>query len=146
MNVRVLPVVALRGLVMFPGTVMNFEVGRDKTVVAVKSAAETDGLVFMVSQIDEYAEDFRLENLHKIGVIAKIKQTVKGRDGIVKVVAEGICRANAVGYQDIGRYMLADVEKAPVTKDELTEVQSQAYLRNIQALFDEILALVPRIP
>ena len=146
MNVRVLPVVALRGLVMFPGTVMNFEVGRDKTVVAVKSAAETDGLVFMVSQIDEYAEDFRLENLHKIGVIAKIKQTVKGRDGIVKVVAEGICRANAVGYQDTGRYMLADVEKAPVTKEELTEVQSQAYLRNIQALFDEILALVPRIP
>lgn len=146
MNVRVLPVVALRGLVMFPGTVMNFEVGRDKTVAAVKSAAETDGLVFMVSQIDEYAEDFRLENLHKIGVIAKIKQTVKGRDGVVKVVAEGICRANAVGYQDIGRYMLADVEKVPVTKEELTEVQSQAYLRNIQALFDEILALVPRIP
>ena len=146
MNVRVLPVVALRGLVMFPGTVMNFEVGRDKTVVAVKSAAETDGLVFMVSQIDEYAEDFRLENLHKIGVIAKIEQTVKGRDGIVKVVAEGICRATAVGYQDIGRYMLADVEKAPVTKEELTEVQSQAYLRNIQTLFDEILALVPRIP
>ena len=146
MQIKVLPVVALRGLVMFPNMVLNFDVGREKTIAAIKSAVETDGYVFMTSQIEEFQNEISIDNIHKIGTVAKIKQMVKGRDGITKVVAEGETRAIATGYTDGSRFLVADVIEAPLTECELAPVAREAYLRNIKSLFEEIVSLVPRLP
>ena len=146
MQNRVLPVVALRGLVMFPNMVLNFDVGREKTIAAIKSAVETDGYVFMTSQIEEFQNEISIDNIHKIGTVAKIKQMVKGRDGVTKVVAEGIYRAASIGFTDAERFVIADVEEAPLLECELAPVAKEAYLRNIKSLFEEIVSLVPRLP
>lgn len=146
MQIKVLPAVALRGLVMFPNMVLNFDVGREKTIAAIKSAVETDGYVFMTSQIEEFQNEISVDNIHKTGTIAKIKQMVKGRDGVTKVVAEGLTRAVATGFTDGGRFLVADVVDAPLTECEIAEVAREAYLRNIKSLFEEIVSLVPRLP
>ena len=69
MQIKVLPVVALRGLVMFPNMVLNFDVGREKTIAAIKSAVDTDGYVFMTSQIEEFQNEISIDNIHKILII-----------------------------------------------------------------------------
>ena len=146
MQTKVLPVVALRGLVMFPNMVLNFDVGREKTIAAIKSAIETDGYVFMTSQIEEFQNEISIDNIHTVGTIAHINQMVKGRDGVTKVVAEGVARAIATEFNDGSRFLTANVIEVPATECELAPVAKEAYLRNIKSLFEEIVTLVPRLP
>lgn len=88
---RVLPVLAVRGLVVFPGMIVQFDIGRKKSILAAKAALDTDSReLFIVTQTDLSESEPVAEDLYKIGVIARIKQVVHTTEGGIKLHVEGI--------------------------------------------------------
>ena len=92
-RVTMLPVLPLRGLVVFPGTVLSFDVGRKKSSAALKAAMERDQLIFAVAQKEIYIEDPDVNDLYEVGCVVKIRQVLKIADNAVRVLVEGLYRA-----------------------------------------------------
>ena len=114
---RVLPVLAVRGLVVFPGMIVQFDIGRKKSVLAAKAALDTDSReLFIVTQTDLSESEPMAEDLYKIGVIARIKQlgavAVRKMDGIEETIKfplpKGLKIDEATGLE-------IEVRKAPET-------------------------------
>ena len=92
-RVTMLPVLPLRGLVVFPGTVLSFDVGRKKSSAALKAAMERDQLIFAVAQKEVYVEDPEEGDLYEVGCVVKVRQVLKIADNAVRVLVEGLYRA-----------------------------------------------------
>lgn len=92
-----LPIVPLRGIVVFPKMRLHFELGREKSINAINCAMKNDGKVFLVSQIKVGTEDPTTEDLYKVGIIAHVEQTFQNANsGKVRVVINGLQRARLV--------------------------------------------------
>ena len=83
----------LRGKYIFPNTVIHFDVSRSRSVKAIEESMEHDQLIFLNNQIDPTAEDPGIEDLYRVGTLARIKQVVKLPKNILRVFAEGLFRA-----------------------------------------------------
>ena len=92
---RILPLLPLRGMVIFPGMVMNLDIARARSLNAVNVAMRHGKKILIVSQIKSEAEEPALDNLYKVGVVAEIKQMLKLPGGAVRILVEGLCRASA---------------------------------------------------
>ena len=89
---EVLPVVALRGLVVFPGQSVSFDIGREESIAAIKLAMKGNNRIILVSQKDIRVDHPAPEELHKVGVIAEIKQVVRVSPDTLCAFVEGKCR------------------------------------------------------
>ncbi|HBN80379.1 MAG TPA: endopeptidase La, partial [Ruminococcaceae bacterium] len=92
-ELRTLPVLALRGLVLFPGMILQFDAGRKKSILALSEAMENDQTILLVAQKDLEENDPSMDQLYKVGVIAKIKQILQHTEDGVRLFAEGMQRA-----------------------------------------------------
>ena len=92
---RILPLLPLRGMVIFPGMVMNLDIARARSLNAVNVAMRHGKKILIVSQIKSEAEEPALDNLYKVGVVAEIRQMLKLPGGAVRILVEGLCRASA---------------------------------------------------
>ncbi|MBR2878697.1 MAG: LON peptidase substrate-binding domain-containing protein, partial [Clostridia bacterium] len=92
-NEKKLPVIALRGFVVFPYMVMHFDIAREISLNALDEAAKTNNIIFLLSQKDENLEEITENDLYRVGTIAKIKQSIKLKDGNIRILIEGISRA-----------------------------------------------------
>ena len=87
-----LPMLALRGLVVFPKVIIHFDVAREKSVKALTAAANGSKLIFLAAQSD-YTDDVGADKIYTTGVVAEVKQMLKVPGGITSVMAEGLYRA-----------------------------------------------------
>ncbi|MDU2994080.1 MAG: LON peptidase substrate-binding domain-containing protein, partial [Clostridium sp.] len=87
-----LPLIPLRGLTIFPNMVLHFDVGREKSVVAIEEAMLNDENIFLASQRDPEIEEPTSENISKIGTLCKIKQIIKMPGDTMRVLVEGKVR------------------------------------------------------
>lgn len=135
-EMRLLPVVPLRGVVFFPGMFTPLEVGRAKSVNAVERAALDDSIVLLVSQKDPAVEDPSSADLFEMGCAAEIKQSVKGQDGTLRVLMQGINRAQIVSYIDRDDVLMAEVRMIsdPVTHAAKTETLMRMALGSFETL------------
>ncbi len=108
-NNKKLPVIALRGFVVFPYMVMHFDIAREMSLNALKEASKTDNIIFLVAQKEEHLEEINDTDIYDIGTIAKIKQTIKLKDGNVRILVEGISRAKILNVSHVSPYISADV-------------------------------------
>ena len=92
---RILPLLPLRGMVIFPGMVMNLDIARARSLNAVNVAMRHGKKILIVSQIKSEAEEPALDNLYKVGVVAEIRQMLKLPGGAVRILVEGLYRASA---------------------------------------------------
>ena len=104
-----LPTVALRGIVAFPGMTISLELARSFSKNAVDTAQKTGSLIYLVAQIDASEEEKIESNIFDVGVVAKIKQIIKGNDGNVKAMVEGVARAKTQNLRAVGGYYECDV-------------------------------------
>ena len=88
-----MPVLPLRGLVVFPKTVLHFDVGRKKSKNAINFAMKQDQYVFLVAQKNATVKDPKRDDLYSVGVVAKIVQVLKQPDDVTRVIVEGLYRA-----------------------------------------------------
>lgn len=89
----ILPVLAVRGIVVFPNMTVQFDVGRKKSMLAVKNVVEKDRLIMLATQVDLSNDEPTGEDLYKIGIVAKIKQVIKSTSDVIKINVEGLYRA-----------------------------------------------------
>ncbi len=82
----------MRGMVVFPYMTLNFDAGRDVSIKALEAAVDEGSLVFLAAQKDASNENPKLDDIHNIGTIAKIKQVLNMPGGITRVVVGGIRR------------------------------------------------------
>ena len=103
-ELRTMPVLAVRGIVVFPGMILQFDIGRKKSVLAVKAALDAGREIFIVTQTDLSENEPTAEDLYKIGVIAKIKQIVHSANEGIKLHVEGIARAEIMSVVQVSRF------------------------------------------
>ena len=141
-----LPLVPLRGLVVFPNMIMHLDVGRESSVNALEAAMVTNRRVFLTAQIDTDTDDPVEEDLYEVGTISEIRQIIKLPDGNVRVLVEGINRGVMLEYRnsDKGSYDEVEVE---VHEDEWKEdLETEALVRGVVHQFEEWVKLSKRIP
>ena len=101
-NTLTVPVLPLRGLVVFPKSLIHFDVGRQKSITAINKAMKNDQLIFLAAQKDASSNEPKLIDLFKTGVIAKVVQVLKQPDNTTRIVIEGKYRARVAApvYDD----------------------------------------------
>lgn len=144
-NNLVLPVLAVRGLVFFPGMMLQFDAARKKSVLAVTESIGKDRLIFLVSQVDLSENEPTGDDLYKVGVIARIKQVVHHSEDGVKLHVEGLYRGEIVSLLKEEPYLLGDISKCPVLTYKKS-YRSEALVRIIHEKFDEYLRLFKHVP
>lgn len=140
-----LPIIPLRGLVVFPDMILHFDVGRKKSVLALKNAMDADQSVFLVSQRDAALDDPSIDDMFEVGVICNVKQMIKipGSENL-RVVVEGAQRAKITAMTQVKPFLAGSIEKIDEENDRETETQL-AYARAVKKEFEEYVKLVPKI-
>lgn len=135
-EVMLLPAVTLRGITVLPDMIVHFDVTREKSIQAVEKAMQGDQKVFLVAQRNSEVDAPEMEDLYKMGVTAVIKQVIKLPTKTVRVMVEGLSRAELLSMQtQDGCFMMTVVEleeKLP----EYGEQETEAMLRNLKDLFE----------
>lgn len=140
-----LPTIALRGLVVFPGNVIHFEVGRKKSVAAVEWAISNNNAVFLVSQNDLEVEEPNFKDLAPYGVVAEVKQVLKVSDDMVKVLVEGKYRARLLSVDNTGKFILSSTRASALRGTKQAETaHTEALVRSIRETFEKYLTLNTR--
>ena len=111
-----LPVLALRGLVIFPDQTVHFDVGRPKSVQALDAAMKKDQNIFLIPQKDIVNNDPALEDLYTIGVVAKVKQVLKSQGENLRVLVTGICRGQIRELTQSEPYLSGFIRAIPETE------------------------------
>lgn len=95
-----MPLLALRGIIVFPGMTVNLDVGRDKSINAVNAAMQLDKKILLVTQHDAETADPKREELYNYGVVAEIKQLLKLPSGAIRILIQGLERAELTSLID----------------------------------------------
>lgn len=141
-----LPVLPLRGLVIFPKTLLNFDVVRKKSVAAIKDAMRGNQLIFISAQKDASTKNPTADDLYSMGVVAKIVQVLKQPDDVTRIVVEGIARAVVENIEDNGKFLTAEIKTLSDPDLNKDDAQSTALIRSIKEAFEKYIQLVPKMP
>lgn len=144
-NLILLPVLPLRGLVVFPKALIHFDVGRKKSISAINAAMKNDQLIFLVTQKDAAENDPDITKCYSTGVVAKIVQVIKQPDNSTRVVIEGKFRAGIVTPVFDKNCLMAEVEPYPDKKFKHTSEQL-GLMRAVRLEFENYVKVAPRIP
>lgn len=143
---ELIPAISLRGLVVFPAMVLHFDIGRERSVNAVKAAAEGNGRIFLVAQKDAAQTEPELSDIYEVGVIAEVRQLLTTPDGSTRVLVEGLTRAKRVKSVPGREYLQFEVKELPVRGMELSESTAAAAVRALKNTFAEYAQISPRMP
>ena len=142
-----LPLIALRGLVMFPKMVLHFDVGRSKSILALNEGMKRNHKVFLVAQRDIKDDDPTVKQMYTVGVVAEIRQVLKVPGDNVRVLVEGQYRAKILDVTSENPYFEALVEEYPL---HIPKIQKSAYcdalMRSAKELFQEYSYLLGKLP
>ncbi len=143
---KIMPIVALRGMTILPDTLIHFDINRKITVNAVEMAMEQDQQVLLLMQKDPNVEDPKPEDLYSVGTVAEIKQLIKLPGDIIRVMVQGLERAEVCEIYTDQPYLYGEVEVKEATGvEELTEVEITAYLRGIKSILEVYAIENPRL-
>ncbi len=143
-RMRELPAVALRGMTILPGMVAHFDVSRSKSVRAVENAMLGDQQVFLVTQRDVEEEEPGLEGLFRVGIIAAVKQVIKLQHDVVRVLVEGMERAELLQFLEYEEYLRAEVLLLGQDPDPLPAQIADAMVRSLQETLANYAVLSPK--
>ncbi len=131
-----LPVLALRGLMVFPHMVLHFDVGRQKSVAALEKAMMENQQIFLVAQRDAEVEEPELKDLCQVGTIATVKQVMNLPGDNLRVLVEGEARGTLKRIEQQEPFLIGTVAPAERRVDA-SSVEMQALMRATQDFFDE---------
>ncbi|MDO5059470.1 MAG: endopeptidase La, partial [Neisseria sp.] len=143
-EIKGLPLLPLRDVVVYPNMVLPLFVGREKSVAALDAAVENDEPVFLLAQKNANEEEPRADGMYQIGTVANILQVLKLPDGTVKVLAEGVQRARALLVEDNGSYFFAHIEI--IAEEEQENAAVKALRRALLEQFEQFAKLNKKIP
>lgn len=143
-NIKLMPVLALRGILVFPNMIMHLDVGREKSVAALEKALVEENEIFLVSQRQANLDDPKPEDLYTVGTIASIKQILKLPGGTIRVLVEGLARAKLIEFIEWEPLFVAKIELLP--EDDKVTQQTEIHMRSLIHQFERYIKLSKKIP
>lgn len=142
---KTVPAIPLRGLVVYPGMTLHFDVGRKKSIKALNTAMENDQLIFLVAQTDPSIDDPTGDDVFGVGVVCEVRQMMKiPNSSNYRVIVKGIQRATLIDmFLDDG-YFSATIENAHIIKADYNE-QNEAYVRLLKKEYEEYALMFKKI-
>jgi len=144
LNQQLVPLLPLRDVVVFPHTVMPLFVGRKSSINAITQAMGTNKFIFLVTQKDEKTSDPKNTELHTVGTLATILQMLKLPDGTIKVLVEGVKRAEIKEFVEVEGY--TEVKVSELNLKIGKEVEVEAMMRLALENFEKYIKLNKKIP
>jgi ATP-dependent Lon protease len=139
-----MPLLPLRDVVVFPHMVIPLFVGRPKSIKALEAAMEAGRQIMLVAQRAAGKDEPKPDDMFEVGCVSSILQMLKLPDGTVKVLVEGIQRANTHSISDNGEHFMAEVTPVPPETDTKPEIE--ALRRAVTQQFDQYVKLNKKIP
>lgn len=141
---RELPLLPLRGMIVFPFMVIPLDVGREKSVNALEEAMLKDRFILLASQHQAKINEPAPEDIYQVGTLAEIKQLLKLPDGTIRVLVEGITRLRITEYIQTEPYLR--VVAVPVEEDDEESNEVQALMRTTLVQFEQYIKYSKKIP
>lgn len=139
-----LPVLPLRGVLVFPNMVLHLDVGRERSITALEKAMMNDNRILLITQKDAKTDDPVTEDLYKVGTVAHVKQMIKLPGGTIRVLVEGLNRAKIQEIFSKEKILEADLEliEDPLRKN--TEIE--ALMRTVLYQFEQYIKISRKVP
>jgi ATP-dependent Lon protease len=131
---RRIPLLPLRGLLVYPSMVLHLDVGRDKSIRALERAMLDDQSILLVSQAEVNIESPLEEDIFRVGTISKVKQMLKLPNGTIRVLAEGLVRAEIVDYINNDEYYEVLAKELPEPAEQSAAID--ALMRSVLSQFE----------
>lgn len=142
---KTVPAIPLRGLVVYPGMTLHFDVGRKKSIKALNTAMENDQLIFLVAQTDPSIDDPTGNDVFGVGVVCEVRQMMKIPNSTnYRVIVKGIQRATLIDMFLDNGYFSATIENAHIIKADYNE-QNEAYVRLLKKEYEEYASMFKKI-
>lgn len=142
---KTVPAIPLRGLVVYPGMTLHFDVGRKKSIKALNTAMENDQLIFLVAQTDPSIDDPTGNDVFGVGVVCEVRQMMKiPNSSNYRVIVKGIQRATLIDMFLDNGYFSATIENAHIIKADYNE-QNEAYVRLLKKEYEEYASMFKKI-
>lgn len=142
---KTVPAIPLRGLVVYPGMTLHFDVGRKKSIKALNTAMENDQLIFLVAQTDPSIDDPTGDDVFGVGVVCEVRQMMKIPNSTnYRVIVKGIQRATLIDMFLDNGYFNATIENAHIIKADYNE-QNEAYVRLLKKEYEEYASMFKKI-
>ena len=129
-----MPILALRGLAVFPEQTVHFDVGREKSVRALEAAMKKDATLLLIPQKDLMTDDPKFADLYSVGTVVKVKQMLKSQGENIRVLVTGICRARIASVEQSVPFLAGMVEAVPAEQAP-DSVRAHALRREANALY-----------
>ncbi len=143
-EIKVLPLLPLRGILVFPYMVIHLDVGRAKSVQAIEESMIRDRVIFLATQKEAQTDEPGEDDVFQIGTVAEVKQLLKLPGGTIRVLVEGIARAKARSFISDDPYFLVEVEQYSEEFEKDSEIE--ALMRSLVYQFEQYVKLSKRIP
>ena len=140
-----LPLLPLRGLSIFPSMVLHFDVGREKSIRALEEAMMKDQMILLVTQKEAHTDIPTKEDMYKTGTVSKIKQLLKLPGDTIRVLVEGVVRAEINEIVSEDPYMLAELTVIKEVYGE-SESETEALRRTVFNAFENYVKANPKVP
>ena len=142
-----IPVLPLRGVVIFPKMMLNFEVSRKRSKKALDVAMQSDQLIFLTAQLDPSVNDPTIDDVYKVGVVCKVAQILREGDSTTRVVVEGLYRAAIIGsVEEEGCLYAAVASMRQRGRTRVTTTRELALMRSLKTTFERYMELSPKLP
>jgi len=139
-EIRTIPMLALRGLHVFPGMLLTFDVERSASIGALNLAMKTDQMIFLAAQKDLASDMPKEEEIYSVGTVCRVRQQLRQpRGGICRVMVEGLFRAEAISIDTDPKAYTAEIAPLPDRNDRASAARKEALLRNCLNLFNQYL-------
>lgn len=138
-NIKTYPLMVLRDMVVFPMLVVHLDVGRDISKNALKAAINKDNMIFLAAQ-KNFNDEFSEEDIYSFGTIAKIKQRIELPGGSIRILVEGVSRAEMLNVESSDGSLVAQVREFDSLYDK-SDIEIRAMLSRCVDLFTEYCAL-----
>lgn len=144
-NLRLMPMLALRGLTIFPNVVLHFDVGRQISIRALDEAMEEDQMIFLVAQKDVLTEEPTVDDLYQVGTISRIRQILRLPGDTVRVMVEGASRGRLKEVLRSEPSFYCEVEEYPTPEPVKPTLRVEALIRRCYEIFERYTELAPKM-
>lgn len=141
------PLLALRGVLIFPGMIANLDVGREKSIAAIDAAEATDKQIILVGQKQPEQEDVAADDLYEWGVLANIKQKLQLPNGAVRLLVEGLERVHVLNAAEVHEneqeFFVGEVEVVPA--DDAADAEAEGLRRLLLDAFERWVMITKKV-
>ncbi|AJH63411.1 ATP-dependent protease La 1 [Bacillus cereus 95/8201] len=142
-NERIVPLLPLRGVLVYPTMVLHLDVGRDKSIQALEQAAMDENIIFLAMQKEMNIDDPKEDDIYSVGTVAKVKQMLKLPNGTLRVLVEGLHRAEVVEF--IEEENVVQVSIKTVTEEMEADLEEKALMRTLLEHFEQYIKVSKKV-